>query len=310
MDLIIPVYNSNTIDATLASIAYQTDTDINVYIIDDFSDIDYSDIIDFYRNYLKITYYKMDRNLGPGRARQTGIDISNSDYIMFMDADDCFASPNVIETLKCYTNDNYDLIISTFVEECGDDIIEHKADETWLHGKVYSRRFIENNRIHFNETRKNEDNFFNQLILLHEPNVFFTEVISYIYRSNANSITRSNNYEYAYSGNASFAYNISEAMREAKLDNCNPVKIASIGFRSLMTMYYLIIKWKDKDISEMVKNAKKIYRLTDFNVLSNEDMEAYIDYYFNLIKEDDIDVYNSMDLSLDEYWKMMGDNND
>ena len=40
----------------------------------------------------------------------------------------------------------------------------HKKSESWLHGKIYKRKFLEKNNIKFNESRYNEDVYFNELI--------------------------------------------------------------------------------------------------------------------------------------------------
>ena len=61
IDIIIPLYNSKTIWYTLASIAYQNDTDVTVTVVDDCSskEYDYSKILDFYRKYLDIQYIRL-----------------------------------------------------------------------------------------------------------------------------------------------------------------------------------------------------------------------------------------------------------
>ena len=57
IDVIIPAYNSfDTIDRTLSSIALQTIVDdINVYIVNDGSDHDYREYINFYSRFMNIT---------------------------------------------------------------------------------------------------------------------------------------------------------------------------------------------------------------------------------------------------------------
>ena len=95
IDVIIPAYNAHeTIERTLYSIAYQRNSEnLNVYIINDNSIKDYSKEIDFFKNFINIRELKLKENSGPGYARQYGIEHSDSEYIIFIDSDDVFATP-------------------------------------------------------------------------------------------------------------------------------------------------------------------------------------------------------------------------
>ncbi len=271
-DLIIPFYNSKTLFDTLASIAYQTDTDIPIYLIDDCSDIDYSDVLDFYQKTLDIHYYKLEKNSGPAVARQFGIDHSSSPYVMFMDSDDVFSCPDAVIKVKDYLLDEHDMYVFNFAEEIpGGGVEFHENDRIWLHGKVYKREFLEKHSIRFNDTYKNEDNFFNQLCVLHEPDLCYYPECLYIYRSNPESVTRRDNYAYVFDGFPFYVYNISEAMRICKEDHCDENLISYLGYQVLVTIYFFIIGYiGQRDISEILKYAKSIYQMTDFSLLSDE----------------------------------------
>ena len=113
IDVIIPAYNAhNTIYDTLYSISYQSISDLlNVYIVNDASVKDYSEIVDFFSNFINVKELKLDKNSGPGVARQYGIDNSNSEYIVFIDSDDVFSSTFSLSTLyKKIKNDNLDIV--------------------------------------------------------------------------------------------------------------------------------------------------------------------------------------------------------
>ena len=204
IDIIIPAYNAHkTIRRTLNSISNQTIVDlIKVYIINDFSKKDYSAEISTFEKHIKIQELKLSKNLGPGSARQYGIDNSNSKYIVFIDADDIFAKQNSLEVLlKSIEENNADVVISNFYEEDEKgDYIEHNNDKIWLHGKIYKRSFLKKHNIKFNNSRANEDNGFNQLIFLHDSIVNTIEDYTYIWNYYANSITRKNNQEYNWNG--------------------------------------------------------------------------------------------------------------
>ena len=85
IDIIIAAYNAhNTIEKALNSIIMQNISDmVNVYIINDKSDTDYSDVIEKYSKYLNVIELTYGENKGPGFARNYGIDHSSSQYIVF-----------------------------------------------------------------------------------------------------------------------------------------------------------------------------------------------------------------------------------
>ena len=89
IDIIIPAYNARKKKKkTLCSIALQVNKDmLNVYIINDGGD-DYKHICNKFKDKLNIKELTLDKNKGPGYARNYGISNSNSKYILFMDSDD------------------------------------------------------------------------------------------------------------------------------------------------------------------------------------------------------------------------------
>ena len=140
IDIIIPLYNarktiSNTLDSVLVNLS-----DIVVYLVDDASDDDYTDIIEDYSKKLNIKYLRLKKNSGPGVARQYGIDHSNNEYIIFLDSDDEFCENDSV--LALYNNIlGYDIVFAK-IKQCysdHDDILFH---ECCLHGKMYKRSFI------------------------------------------------------------------------------------------------------------------------------------------------------------------------
>ena len=90
VDVIIPFYNQKDfLVRCLSSIQVQTiSNDIDVTIIDDCSDENIDDIITFFKRFLNINILHLNRNKGPGYARQLGLDITSAPYVCFIDADD------------------------------------------------------------------------------------------------------------------------------------------------------------------------------------------------------------------------------
>ena len=90
IDIIIPTYkNKDGLRTTLDSIDWNNNN-FSITIIDDASNLDYSDIIVEYPNINQLVV--LPQNGGPGMARQYGIDHTNNDYLLFIDTGDYFIS--------------------------------------------------------------------------------------------------------------------------------------------------------------------------------------------------------------------------
>lgn len=267
IDIIIPAYNSkDTILDTLSSIVIQKELekiDLQVTIVNDYSDYSYSSIIDFFSPYINIQEIVTDKNVGPGEARNIGLKSTNQEYIIFIDSDDCFYSPNSIKSLfDEINNNNCDLVISDFICNRNGIKVIKKHDLIWLHGKIYRRSFLEKYDIHFNNSRANEDNGFNQLVLLMKPKNRFLSVTTYIYQDNTSSITQNNNRLYELTGLEGFTYNIRWAIEEGLKRNCDKNDIVLLAMKSLISMYYYYLELYNKyDVSPIIKWSKPILDL-------------------------------------------------
>lgn len=144
LDIIIPTYkNKKELQRTLYNIPQHKD--INVIVIDDCSEMDYTDIKE---EYPFITFYQLDSNQGPGMARQYGIEHSNGTYITFLDAGDYFY-PNGVQTILNEIQKNTYIKIYSFSYVHDDkNILCDKPDDKTI-GAVYKRSFIEMYDIHF-----------------------------------------------------------------------------------------------------------------------------------------------------------------
>ena len=285
IDVIIPAYNAHdTIQRTLASIAYQQNIDqLKVYIVNDASNKDYTEEISFFKKMMDVKEITLSENGGPGIARQCGIDNSDSEYIIFIDSDDVFASPDSVQLL--YNNieeTNSDVIISSFYEILDDGSKrEFKDDTIWLHGKIYRRTFLEQNNIRFNSTCSNEDNGFNQLVFLHDSKVEYIDDFTYLWLYNEDSITRKNDHEYSFYGLEGYIYNMTWALEIAIKDNCDYNKIAELAFSTLISIYYYYIYFiEEKDVEKLVKKSKGIYEIyLEYSLDEDRELEIWEEGY-------------------------------
>jgi glycosyltransferase involved in cell wall biosynthesis len=308
IDIIIPAYNVDEAILTrcLSSIVTQTILNqLKVTIVDDGSDEGYNQIYHkvsdkFKELGLDIVVLWYPDNRGPGQARQYGIDNTNNEYLVFIDADDVFANALSLQALSEIANNTKSILISTAFNEVvnnnGINLIPHENDLTWMFGKLYSREFITKYNIRFHPTsRANEDNGFNTLIRLissNKYNISFNPLVTYYWMENKNSITRRNDNSYSYGDgvrnsfhgyieNMLYALSTSRLIPEVDLDNINKFVV------SVMVFLY---KYYSENLARSPKTAHN-------NFL--ECKKFYNDEFINL-KMDNLNT-----IIVDEYNKVM-----
>ena len=202
LDIIIPTYkNKKGLRRTLNSIP--SFPNVNVIVIDDCSNLDYSDII---AEYPRLHFYQLDTNQGPGIARQYGIEHSNGTYITFLDTGDYFYNDG-LETILNAIKENTYIKLYTFSYVYDDkNILNDKPDDKTI-GSVYKRSFIEMYNIHFSKegSYANEDYGFSRackLILDQQERYYFPETRKHIKipvfyeHIDSHSLTKDNNNEF------------------------------------------------------------------------------------------------------------------
>ena len=277
IDIIIPIYNARkTLELTLMSIKLQTIIDkINIYLIDDDSSEDYKDILNKYKD-MNIIYIKLDKNNGPAVARQKGIEMSSSKYIMFIDADDLLYDADSIKKLFNKIEEDYDYVVGITIDEKQNTQIMNESD---LHGKIYKREFLLKNNIKFNNTRVHEDNYFNNLVLLCEPKQ--KEILEnvYIYVDNKDSITNINK-EKEFENLEIYISNIKEIIEEATKRNIEKYLIIKYLIMKLKYINRIYNKLSEKQ-QEIFKNWLKKYDIKLEKYINNT---QYDEIYNELLK--------------------------
>ena len=263
VDVIIPAYNAHDliIDGLYSLSLQSYKGKMKVYIVDDCSIKDYKEIINQFKNKLDIHELKTPKNMGPGYARQYGLDNSNSEYIVFLDADDTFADAYAIENLlDCIKENKSDVVVSNFIEEIPGEKYTHYYNNIWMHGKIYNRNFLTNNNIRFNNSSKNEDTGFNTLVSLCSDNIYYLDAVTYIWKYNADSITRRNSNEFEFSGLEGFINNICWAVNEAINKKVDENKIAKVIYETIIEIFYNYIKFDyNIEICKWSKELKSLY---------------------------------------------------
>lgn len=188
-DVLICAYNSaDTLVATLGSLAMQRlAKELNVYLIDDGSSEEdkksYTNFQKMYKNTFNSFFIiTNEKNQGIGYSRNIALKASkertNSPWLFFLDSDDYFCTPYAFNILSFAINDypKAKLIYTPIIQE-NIDLTKEKnkflcdfSHDFWinptgnilyLHGRIYSRKAIENCGLYFPEYRSNEDTAFN-----------------------------------------------------------------------------------------------------------------------------------------------------
>ncbi len=135
IDIIVPVYNTprSDLERCLNSILKQTFNNYKVYIIDDGSNDETKEYLDDYVKDKNNFIVKHISNNGVSNARNLGIDISNSKYIAFVDADDTVESTFLEEAYDLAEDNNLDLIVGGYNEVLDNTIIRTRLSEPGLH---------------------------------------------------------------------------------------------------------------------------------------------------------------------------------
>lgn len=195
IEIIIPIFNGrDTLGRTLASLESQTNADFTVHIIDDCSTEAIDDIIAYHSN-LNIKVTRNKENIRQGMSRQVGIDLTDADYIAFLDSDDVLM-PYTVEMWhnSIIRSPNTDIFHSYFYEQIPDNgitALDLKTEGyTWFHGKLYKVSFIKKYDIRFvPDVIYMDDSFFNS-ICTELGSMAIIHIPMYIWINNENSLTR------------------------------------------------------------------------------------------------------------------------
>lgn len=280
LNVVIPIYNSlDILPNCLDSLVCQTKKMFQTTIVQDGDGLDYSEIIKEYRHRgLHINFISLKENVGPGVARQKGVDaMPMCDYVTFLDSDDLFM-PRAVEIL--YTEAKKagaDVIASPFIiEENGGPGIVTEIDKsiTWLHGKIYSTRYLKKiNLIFPDEYRDNEDAYFNLVAWNCTPNKGKIDEVTYIWRNNSNSLTRSNTEsQYFLKTSSKFILSQIDGLEKVNeiLGEVNYILVHSV----LINIYQSMMVQKHFGMTEEDKymNKLKIFLEKDYikNCITNE----------------------------------------
>lgn len=246
VDIIIPAYNcEDTINVALASVATQkldNGDSLLVTIVNDKSTTvpNYNAFVEYWSALFPIQTIDKEENAGCGQARQTGVDETDGDYFMFLDADDVLGSPFAVRSLvREAKRGDFDVTMGTFIEEDGDGHInQHGENWIWCHGKLYKRRTIERFLLRFNLTRGNEDVGYHCVLNKLTDRTSYINQVVYIWQNQRGSLVRGNRDGYAYGyGWRDFVENMAWAAEELFARNINRALVRDHSVTCLVRIF-------------------------------------------------------------------------
>lgn len=266
LSVVIPCYKATqTIAKTLHSIAMQSiANDIEVLVVNDADGLDYSCILCKFD--MHIRFIKREKNGGCGAARNTGIREAVAPYIVFVDADDQLSNSLSLEILhNRIVAEKADVVVGAFESEMrfkdGLGIRKIENSPTWCHGKIYSRQYLIDNGLFFNESlRLNEDMEFHQILFDGGAKVVNIPLVGYMWRDNPKSVT----HESLYRNKKYFVLASMEYLRDCEKHNIAVVTKTHRVMQNLCVIYdYFNIVADDmpENIDDYIKTCREYWKL-------------------------------------------------
>lgn len=217
VSIVIPVYNAEQyLERCIESLLKQTLDGMEFIFVNDCSTDSSLDILEKYKEKYPelIKLISSNENMRQGAARNAGIDLSEGDYIGFVDADDWVDASMFEKLYYCAVNNNYDIVgCHNFVVNKNGDIISISKGNTfaqvgildddkrkkllvnggniWL--KIYRRSLLNKNKIRFPERLSYEDNYFIPIAFLYCNSFGLVDEPLYYYYLSENSTVRTSN---------------------------------------------------------------------------------------------------------------------
>lgn len=209
VSIIVPVYNTEkSVGRCIETLVNQTLEELEIILINDCSTDQSLVVLEKYKeNYPdKIRIINLKENMGPGGARNEGINAAKGEYLGFVDSDDD-VELNMFEELyqiACETESDmvdceffheaFNINMKTTHESALGELNLEKKRELFIHSgfiwsKLIKRSIIIDNKIKFREKVAYEDIDFVRIVIFYCNRVAASNMILYNYRDNENSVT-------------------------------------------------------------------------------------------------------------------------
>lgn len=185
VSIVIPVYNAEkTVQRTVESLVYGEERNIEIILVEDCSkDKSWEVCQNLSKRYTNVYCYQNKKNSGVSYTRNHGLEIADSEYILFVDSDDWVTGKYAKELLSAAQQNPNSLIISGFYFR--NEVAGYKQDYIWkkdgqttyritqknffelqkkshlhqLWNKIFRRDVIEKAHIRFDESQSMGEDF-------------------------------------------------------------------------------------------------------------------------------------------------------
>lgn len=117
VSIVTPLYNSEKyIEETIESVLCQTYQNWEMLIIDDCSTDNGAKVVKKYLTDKRIKYFKLEKNSGAAICRNKAIEISNGEFIAFLDSDDLWKKEKLEKQVNFMKKNNYSISFTEYEE--------------------------------------------------------------------------------------------------------------------------------------------------------------------------------------------------
>lgn len=273
LSIVIPHYSEEEKDIfpLLSSISGQVGVDFDsietIVVSDGGAKELHPDFLDIFK--MKVDNISLDENVGPGLARQAGLDAAKGTYVMFCDADDTLHNVGVLGALMEEANSNVpDILSSDWLEEMmvssnppTYNYFKHSIENTWMHGKLLRRKFLEKNNIRFHkDLRVHEDSYFLSIASSFSQRSLHLPIVTYVWKYGPESITRRENGIYTYSSFPTFIEACCMAHEEIKSVSKEQMEYRILQF--IMYVYFTLNRpeWWTNEYYQYLLESQEMFR--------------------------------------------------
>ena len=211
VSVIINYHNAQEyLEKSIISVLNQTFTNWEIILFDNFSDDKSLFNISKYLKNKNIKYYRSDKFLSLGEARNLALDKTKSDFIAILDSDDLMSSDRLekqveylisnkqIFLVSSWVNiiDNDDRIISKYNPNYSNDEIYQRMawENPIVHSSVMFRKIINNEKVQYNKSIYYAQDYDFYLSYIQKDNFKILEDYLCLNRSHDNNLTKSKEY--------------------------------------------------------------------------------------------------------------------
>lgn len=281
VSVIIPVYKTEQfLSACMDSVLEQDYPNIEIILVDDGSPDGCPALCDRYAAAYGNVQVIHQENRGRGLSRNKGMEVSDGEYILFVDSDDCLDGKRAISRLvACAEEKKADIVVGGFrrLDQNGASRVNvHHLQEgaytktvdfrfsgffryghlAYNWGKIYRRSFLEKHDLKCRAYPFTQDKAHNMACCAYKPVYAFMDESVYLYRVNEESVT------FCYKENfmsvwISIALDFRDFLKERRIKNTYGDLMA---FHIFFGSFFLVkqeLQFKKHGIRESVRMLKK-----------------------------------------------------